>query len=168
MATALGALPESAVDPVAAIVEVVSMRRMLLVLDNCEHVVETVGAVAAALVKASGPTIVATSRRPLGVAGEQVWPVRGLDRVDAAALFDVRARAANRDYTAGTDPHAVAELCDRLDGLPLAIELAAARARSLTPTRSRPASTAALSSSIPQDSERRRDTSPCEPRSSGR
>ena len=84
--------------------------------------------------KASGPTIVATSRQPLGVAGEQVWPVRGLDRVDAAALFDVRAHAANRNYDAGTHPHAVAELCDRLDGLPLAIELAAARVRSLTPT----------------------------------
>ena len=134
IASELGARPERDGDPIAAITEAVATRRPLIVLDNCEHVLESAAAVSAALLAASGATVLATSRQPLGVAGERVWLVNGMDPADDAALFDVRARAANRDFETHANREMIGELCRRLEGLPLAIELAAARARSLTPT----------------------------------
>ncbi|MER6912449.1 BTAD domain-containing putative transcriptional regulator [Streptomyces sp. NPDC000594] len=107
-------------------------RRLLLVLDNCEHLVEPVAEVVGGLLPgASGLRVLATSQEPLGVAGESVLPVPPLRPADAVALFTARA-ALPPGFTG--DPEnaaALAALCARLDGVPLALELAAARARSL-------------------------------------
>ncbi|MBB1245377.1 AfsR/SARP family transcriptional regulator [Streptomyces durbertensis] len=105
-------------------------RSPLLLLDNCEHVVdETADVVAGMLAAAPGVRVVATSREPLGVAGELVCPVPALSEESAAELFTARAAAA----APGTelDPAAVTAVCRRLDGLPLALELAATRVRAL-------------------------------------
>ncbi|MGN9785706.1 BTAD domain-containing putative transcriptional regulator [Nonomuraea sp. ZG12] len=102
--------------------------RTLLVLDNCEHVVDEVAELAGALLRAApGLRVLATSQEPLRVAGETVWSVPPLTREAAAELF--RARAGVRL----DDDAAVAEICERLDGIPLALELAATRMRALTP-----------------------------------
>ena len=124
---ALGAEPPTQ----AGIAGAVAAAAVLLVLDNCEHLLDDVGRLVAGLLRVCpGLRVLATSREPLDVAGEQVWRIPRLDRDDAAALFAERARAA-----AGTavpaERSAVDEVCDRLDGVPLAIELAAARLRAL-------------------------------------
>jgi predicted ATPase/class 3 adenylate cyclase/DNA-binding CsgD family transcriptional regulator len=112
-------------------------RQMLLVLDNCEHLLESsAGLVAALLGGAPGLTVLATSREPLGVTGEAMWQVPSLALADdAIELFADRARLAKSDFVI-TDENAaaVAEICRRLDGMPLAIELAAARVRALSLT----------------------------------
>ncbi|MEV0823996.1 BTAD domain-containing putative transcriptional regulator [Nonomuraea rubra] len=119
-------------------------RRMLLVLDNCEHVVEQVAELAEVLLRGCpGLRILATSREPLAVAGEVLWSVPPLDvpagadlavmaRSDAVRLFVTRAAASARGFRleAG-NAQAVAQLCRRLDGIPLALELAATRVRAL-------------------------------------
>jgi predicted ATPase/DNA-binding SARP family transcriptional activator len=103
---------------------------LLLVLDNCEHVAEAVAALAARVLgTASRVRILATSQRSLGLDGEIVCPLAPLPEADAVALFAERAPSFR--LTADTAP-AVAQLCRALDGLPLAIELAAARARILS------------------------------------
>ncbi|MFG2308795.1 BTAD domain-containing putative transcriptional regulator [Streptomyces sp. NPDC048566] len=122
-------------DPVALLVEHCTPRGLLLVLDNCEHVVEAAARLAETLLtRCPGLTILATSREPLGVPGEMVRPVEPLRPGSARRLFLERA-AVVRPGGAATvpDPAAVDEICRRLDGLPLAIELAAARLRLLTP-----------------------------------
>ncbi|MGW4956094.1 BTAD domain-containing putative transcriptional regulator [Nonomuraea sp. NPDC004186] len=98
----------------------------LLVLDNCEHVVEQVAALAGRLLQAApGLRILATSQESLRIGGEALWSVPPLTREAAVELFAARA---------GVEPDAdVAEICARLDGLPLALELAASRMRALTP-----------------------------------
>ncbi|MFI6299200.1 AfsR/SARP family transcriptional regulator [Nonomuraea sp. NPDC050790] len=105
-------------------------RRTLLILDNCEHVVEPVAKLADLLLRA-GPDlrIIATSREPLGVAGEVVREVAPLDPVAAARLFT--ARALPGTPLPPEDAEAVEVICRRLDGIPLALELAAARVRSM-------------------------------------
>jgi predicted ATPase/DNA-binding SARP family transcriptional activator len=115
------------------LVEALAGRQQLLVLDNCEHVADGVAVIAERLLRETrNITVLATSRERLGVDGEHVWPVRPL-RADgpgtpAVRLFLDRARAADPAAGAETrDPEAIAELCAGLDGLPLAIELAAAR-----------------------------------------
>ncbi|PSK90213.1 putative ATPase [Murinocardiopsis flavida] len=122
-------------------------RRLLLVLDNCEHIVEQAAELADRLLRAApGVRILATSREPLGVGGEVVWAVPPLEvpalpaaadpavleRSSAVRLFVARARAAARGFAldAATGP-AVAMLCRRLDGIPLALELAATRVPAL-------------------------------------
>ncbi len=112
-------------------------RQALLVLDNCEHVVETAAAVVASvLMSAPSTKVVTTSRQPLGVAGEVTWAVPPLVEADAVELFNDRARQALPQFRLHDDQRAaVVEICNRLDGLPLAIELAAARTRALTPAR---------------------------------
>ncbi len=110
-------------------------RQALLILDNCEQVVETAAEVAAGVL-ASAPRIkvVATSREPLGVVGEVTWAVPSMIEVDAVELFTDRARQALPQFTLHDDDRkAVLDICRRLDGLPLAIELAAARTRALDP-----------------------------------
>src|SRR6266700_403640 len=110
-------------------------RQALLVLDNCEHLVEAAAEVAASVL-ASAPAVkvVATSREPLSVAGEVTWAVPSMAEADAVELFTDRARQALPQFTLHDDDRkAVLDICRRLDGLPLAIELAAARTRALDP-----------------------------------
>ena len=111
-------------------------RRMLLLLDNCEHLLEACGEMLMELLNACPQlTILATSREPLGLAGELIWRVPSLSVADEAIeLFGDRARRARPDFRVGDDNAAhVEEICRRLDGMPLAIELAAARVRALSP-----------------------------------
>ncbi|MFE6227622.1 ATP-binding protein [Streptomyces sp. NPDC057854] len=125
-------------DPTAHLVEHLAGRPgLLLVLDNCEHVIGAAAALAETLLAhCPGLRILATSREPLGVPGETVRPVEPLPPGPAHRLFTERARAVrpafDEDHARDT-ADAVAEICRRLDGLPLAIELAAARLRLLTP-----------------------------------
>ncbi|ANP51601.1 putative ATPase/DNA-binding SARP family transcriptional activator [Streptomyces griseochromogenes] len=108
-----------------------SGRTLLLVLDNCEHLVEEAAVLAARLLTTSpGLRVLATSREPLGVIGEHLHTVRPLDDAAAAELFTDRARAVRRAFV--PDPEAVRRVCAALDNLPLAIELAAARLRTLS------------------------------------
>ncbi|MFF4400038.1 BTAD domain-containing putative transcriptional regulator [Streptomyces sp. NPDC001480] len=122
-------------DPVALLVEYCAPRSQLLILDNCEHVIGAAAHLAETLLtRCPDLTILATSREPLGVPGESVRPVEPLVPEQAHRLFEERAAAVRPDAaTALKDTEAVDEICRRLDGLPLAIELAAARLRLLTP-----------------------------------
>ncbi|MCZ4516022.1 BTAD domain-containing putative transcriptional regulator [Streptomyces sp. ActVer] len=121
-------------DPVALLIEYCAPRSQLLILDNCEHVIGAAAELAETLLThCPGLTILATSREPLGVPGESVRPVEPLLPDPAHRLFTERAVAAYPDADVSHDPAAVDEICRRLDGLPLAIELAAARLRMLTP-----------------------------------
>ena len=123
-------------------------RNLLVVLDNCEHLVEACAELVGGLSSACPQLhVLATSRVPLAVEGEATFevaplPVPGPDAVsasavaaaDAARLFEVRARQVAADFRIGDDnAPAVAEICRRLDGIPLAIELAATRVRVLAP-----------------------------------
>jgi predicted ATPase/DNA-binding winged helix-turn-helix (wHTH) protein len=129
-----------------AIVDVLRPRHVLLLLDNCEHVVEPLAALVNRVLRAApGVSILATSREPLAVAGEHVWSVEPLpfatdETLDEAALSEVPAVALFVERALEADPRfrldattapAVVEICRRLDGIPLAIELAAARARAI-------------------------------------
>lgn len=117
-----------------SLLEYLRRRRLLLVLDNCEHVIDQAAGLARELVThCPGVAVLATSREILAISGEQVQPLRPLPVADAAQLFVDRARAIRPDV--GTDPadRAVTDICRRLDGLPLAIELAAARIRAMSP-----------------------------------
>ncbi|MET8099046.1 BTAD domain-containing putative transcriptional regulator [Streptomyces sp. NPDC005236] len=127
------ALPQD--DPVTLLVEYCAPRSLLLILDNCEHVIDAAAELAETLLtRCPDLTILATSREPLGVPGELVRPVEPLPPGPAHRLFTERASAVRPDAaTALDDSAAVDEICRRLDGLPLAIELAAARLRLLTP-----------------------------------
>lgn len=121
-------------DPVRRIVEHCGPRRMLIVLDNCEHLIQAAADLADRLLaECPGLTVLATSREPLGVPGESVLPVEPLPDPVALRLLAERAEAARPGFDPATDPAACAEICRRLDGLPLAIELAAARLRVMTP-----------------------------------
>ncbi|MDT9693451.1 BTAD domain-containing putative transcriptional regulator [Streptomyces sp. P9(2023)] len=126
-------------DPTHRLVEHLASRSLLLVLDNCEHVIDAAAALAETLLtRCPRLRVLATSREPLGVPGETVRPVEPLPPDPAHRLFAERARAVRPDFAlaaegAPGDEDAVDEICRRLDGLPLAIELAAARLRLLTP-----------------------------------
>jgi predicted ATPase/DNA-binding SARP family transcriptional activator len=121
-------------EPLVRLAEHCARRRMLLLLDNCEHVVAAAATLTEELLAhCPGLTVLATSREPLGVPGELVRPVEPLPPGPAHRLFAERARAVRPGFDPAGDPDAVAEICRRLDGLPLAIELAAARLRLLTP-----------------------------------
>lgn len=120
-------------DPVSRLVEHCGRRRMLLILDNCEHVVDAAARLTERLLeRCPGLTVLATSREPLGVPGELLRPVEPLARPDALRLLADRGAAARPGFDPEDDPEAAEEICRRLDGLPLAIELAAARLRMLT------------------------------------
>ena len=138
--------PEQALTDTLA--EQLHARHLLVVLDNCEHLVEACAELVGELSSACPQLhVLATSRVPLVVEGEATFEVAGLpvpdpDAVsasavaaaDAARLFEVRARQVAADFRIGDDnASAVAEICRRLDGIPLAIELAAARVRVLAP-----------------------------------
>jgi predicted ATPase/class 3 adenylate cyclase/DNA-binding CsgD family transcriptional regulator len=115
----------------------VADRHMLVVLDNCEHLLDASAELVVALLgAAAGLTLLATSREPIGVAGELSWRVPSLPLADKAVeLFTDRARRARADFEINDDNlGTVSEICRRLDGVPLAIELAAARVRALSLT----------------------------------
>ncbi|TQJ87686.1 BTAD domain-containing putative transcriptional regulator [Streptomyces sp. SLBN-31] len=121
-------------DPVERLAEHCGRRRMLIVLDNCEHVVDAAARLVEELLeRCPGLTVLATSREPLGVPGELLRPVEPLPEPVALRLLADRGAAARPGFRVADDPEACAEICRRLDGLPLAIELAAARLRMLTP-----------------------------------
>jgi predicted ATPase/DNA-binding SARP family transcriptional activator len=117
-----------------SVVAALRARPTLLVLDNCEHVVEGAAALARAVAEDGTETrVLATSREGLGIPDEQQVAVSPLDPGAAVELFADRARAGSATFDLDATRAEVEEVCRRLDGLPLAIELAAARTRSLTP-----------------------------------
>ncbi|MER6323162.1 AfsR/SARP family transcriptional regulator [Streptomyces coelicoflavus] len=122
---------------VERLVEHCGRRRMLIVLDNCEHVVDAAARLTEELLaRCPHLTVLATSREPLGVPGESLRPVEPLPEPAALRLLADRGAAARPGFRVDADEEtaaACAEICRRLDGLPLAIELAAARLRMLTP-----------------------------------
>ncbi|WP_019885779.1 BTAD domain-containing putative transcriptional regulator [Streptomyces purpureus] len=121
-------------DPLRRLVQHCAGRRMLLLLDNCEHVVHAAAVLAEELLaRCPDLTVLATSREPLGVPGELLRPVDPLPDPMALRLLAERGAAARPGFDPADDADACAEICRRLDGLPLAIELAAARLRLLTP-----------------------------------
>jgi predicted ATPase/DNA-binding winged helix-turn-helix (wHTH) protein len=134
-------------DPTGQLVEALADRRLLLVFDNCEHVVGAVaGLVAAVLAGCPQVRVLATSREPLGVPGETLFPVPPLElpaeqdraadarRTAAVRLFTDRGAAVAPGFALSDDDvGVVGQICRRLDGIPLAIELAAARLRLLRP-----------------------------------
>jgi predicted ATPase/DNA-binding CsgD family transcriptional regulator len=145
---ALATEPRAANPSSTDLVEQLRGRSLLLVLDNCEHVLDGVSALLDALLRACpGLRVLATSRQSLGVAGEAAWRVPSLPlphpeegsterlaRNDAAALFIERAAATSPTFKlTERNVRAIAQICVRLDGLPLALELAAARVRVLSP-----------------------------------
>jgi predicted ATPase/class 3 adenylate cyclase len=134
-ARALGLPDQPGRSTVDTIVRFIADRRTLVVLDNCEHLLDACAAAIDALLGACPAlAILATSREPIAVAGEQTWrvPPLALDD-DAIELFTDRARRARPDFIISSDDAAaVSEICHRLDGMPLAIELAAARVRALS------------------------------------
>ncbi len=120
-------------EPVARLIAALGERPALLVLDNCEHVVEAAARLAGRLL-AGCPRlrILTTSREPLDITGENLWPVRPLSSDQAVRLFADRAAAVRPGLALrGEDAAAARRICTALDGLPLAIELAAARLRTL-------------------------------------
>ena len=129
----------SAVDPIGTVVRHLARRDALLVLDNCEHILDECADFAEQLLALSSSTaLLATTRQRLGVAGERVFAVPSLDHRDgdspAIELFVERARAVQSNFEPDrSDLYAIGEICSRLDGMPLAIELAAARLAVLTP-----------------------------------
>jgi predicted ATPase/class 3 adenylate cyclase/DNA-binding CsgD family transcriptional regulator len=111
-------------------------RRMLILLDNCEHLLDSSAELIVALLAGcSSLTLLTTSREPIGVTGEASWRVPSLSLADEAIeLFSDRARRTKPEFRITADnTETVTEICRRLDGLPLAIELAAARVRALSP-----------------------------------
>jgi non-specific serine/threonine protein kinase len=147
VATALDMLLPADVPAISALVAALADRPLLLVLDNCEHVVDAAAALSDRLLRAcAGMRILATSRQPLGVPGEIVWQVGSLPFPDvgpapaadqalsyaAVRLFVERATAAAPGFMFNDDTMSiVARICHRLEGIPLAIELAASRVRLL-------------------------------------
>ncbi|MFD1661255.1 BTAD domain-containing putative transcriptional regulator [Streptomyces caeni] len=120
--------------PLTRLAEHCARRRMLLILDNCEHIVDAAARLVEHLLeRCPGLTVLATSREPLGVPGELLRPVEPLPQPYALRLRRARGAAARPGFRVEDDPEAAAEICRRLDGLPLAIELAAARLRMLSP-----------------------------------
>jgi predicted ATPase/class 3 adenylate cyclase len=148
VATALRVRPRPGLSTAGSVVEFLRTKTaLLLVLDNCEHLAATAAALAADILRGCrGVRILATSQQPLTVGGEQVFRLRPLSlpppeatmaaagASDAVVLFAQRAAAARGDFSLSpANVAAVGEICRRLDGIPLAIELAAARVAALRP-----------------------------------
>jgi predicted ATPase/class 3 adenylate cyclase/DNA-binding CsgD family transcriptional regulator len=135
VARALGLPDQPGRSTMDSLLRFVRDRQMLVVLDNCEHLLDaSAELVVAVLSGAASLTLLATSREAIGVAGEVGWRVPSLSLADEALdLFADRARRARPGFTLTDDNAAtVGEICARLDGVPLAIELAAARVRALS------------------------------------
>jgi predicted ATPase len=141
VATALAITPQAGMSITASVAQALSHRRLLLVLDNCEHVLDAAAEVVETILAGTSTAkVIATSREGLRVGAEQLWPVPSLDvraGTDSAAveLFAERARAVNPGFELDHETaDVVSEICVRLDGIALAIELAAARMMSMTPS----------------------------------
>jgi predicted ATPase/DNA-binding SARP family transcriptional activator len=134
VAAALRLQQQQGLDIEASVIEFLRPRGMLLVVDNCEHVLPAVARLVDRIVKhCPNVVVLATSREALAVEGERIIPVPPLREAEATMLFAERAKAGRPDFDLDHEPvGAVAEICRRLDGLPLAIELAAARMRAMT------------------------------------
>ena len=127
-------IPEVGPDPEEVLIAELQGTELLLLVDNFEQVLPAAGTIARLLDATSGLKVIVTSRAPLRVAAEYEFPVPPLADDEAAELFIVRAQAGNPDFELSErNAGAVAEICARLEGLPLAIELAAARTRLLPP-----------------------------------
>jgi predicted ATPase/DNA-binding SARP family transcriptional activator len=149
VAQELGIQLRAGQPPATALALQLSARGLMLVLDNCEHLIDSCARVALQLVRSCPDvTVLATSREPLHVPGELAWRVPSLSlpepsddlseeellRCEAGRLFCERAAESAPGFEAGGEnTRAIAEICVRLDGMPLALELAAARARVLSP-----------------------------------
>jgi predicted ATPase/DNA-binding SARP family transcriptional activator len=158
----LGLTPSATTAPLVQVIDHLAGQQCLLVLDNCEHLLAACAPLVETLLQACDDVqILATSREPLGVAGEMLWltptlaipmfeprpdharphnerppgdPVAAVGTYAAIQLFVERARAVRQDFhLTAQNVAAVLEICQRLDGIPLAIELAAARSKVLTP-----------------------------------
>ena len=135
MAHALGLPDQHGRSTMDTLLRFIRGRRMLVVLDNCEHLLGACATLTVALLgTCPGVTIMATSREPIAVPGETTWLVPSLSLLDEAIeLFADRARLARPNFSiSDNNAAAVREICRRLDGMPLAIELAAARVRVLS------------------------------------
>ena len=142
VAAALGVREQPGMPAADAVMRVLARRQLLVVLDNCEHVIGATAQLCAGLLEACDDVrVLATSREPLRIAGEAAYrlaplPVPGpgddMARAEAVMLFTDRARAADAGFAlTGQNSADVARLVGRLDGMPLAIELAAARVEAL-------------------------------------
>ncbi|HET9782361.1 MAG TPA: LuxR C-terminal-related transcriptional regulator [Candidatus Dormibacteraeota bacterium] len=145
MMSALDLRDQAASAPLDVVLAFLRDKKLLLVIDNCEHLLKAVAPLVHDIVtQAPGVTVIATSREPLGIQGEQVVPVPPLElpaahaaggtvESEAVTLFVQRAQAASGTFELSADNRAaVADICRRLDGLPLALELAAVRTRVLS------------------------------------
>lgn len=146
VASTIGLEPKSDETPTDSLRRFLADREVLLVLDNCEHVIHQTGELVSHLLdRCPGVAVLATSREPLLVSGERIWPVLPLavpsaadswggDPADSVLLFEDRARLVRPQFALDRDNRAtVGAICRNLDGIPLAIELAAARISVLTP-----------------------------------
>jgi predicted ATPase len=132
VAAVLGIIQQPGKTVTESVASALEGRARLLVFDNCEHILDAAaGLVDAILATSATVRILATSREGLGVSNEQLWPVHSLDVGSAVELFVARARNVAPDFSAD-DLTPVEEICQRLEGIPLAIELAASRMASMT------------------------------------
>ncbi len=128
----LGVDQAKGVAPLEVLLKFLEDRELLLVLDNCEHLIDEAARVVAAIIShCRYVTVLTTSREPLNIGGENVYHIAGLDLDLAVQLFNERAGAAARGFAAQTKRPLVEDICRRLDGIALAIELAAARVRTI-------------------------------------
>ena len=142
VATALGLTPQPAMSITDSVVQSLTDRRALVVLDNCEHVLDAAADLIEAVLAASSELkLLVTSREGTRLPGEHVWSVPSLEvragtGSEAVGLFVERAQAVSSGFTISdeNDASAVVEICERLDGIALAIELAAARMASMAPS----------------------------------
>jgi predicted ATPase/class 3 adenylate cyclase len=143
VAGALGIAQQSGRTIAQSLVAALSRRRLLLLLDNCEHLLDAAAALAEDIItQCPQVAVLATSREALMVEGERIWPVpslafRGGLTAPAVTLFAERARAVMPQFQLEPEAEAVGDICRRLDGIPLAIELAAARIRVMSPVQIR-------------------------------
>jgi predicted ATPase/class 3 adenylate cyclase len=130
VATTLDVQEQAGASLAETMTSVLSGKRALLLLDNAEHLLPDVAGAVARLRDVHGPTLLVTSRERLRLQGEHAWSVPALEESDGVTLFTTRARAADPSFTPSS---AVARLCDELDNLPLALELAAAHVTLFSP-----------------------------------
>jgi predicted ATPase/class 3 adenylate cyclase len=133
IAQTLGVKETGGLSTEEALARYLQDRDLLLVLDNFEHLLETAAQLSDLVRNAASVQAILSSRAPLHVSAEREYPVPELAETDAVALFVERAQAVKPGFQLNGEASAVAEICRRLDGLPLAIELAAARAKILSP-----------------------------------